>query len=66
MTIETDERITEHAAAKILGLKVTTLRDWRFRKLGPPFCRFGRAIRYSTRALEAYANQCEVSNAGTR
>jgi hypothetical protein len=50
----------EYAAAEFLGLSVATLRDWRFRRIGPPFCKFGKAVRYSRLELERYAEACRV------
>ena len=45
----------EFAAAEYLGLKVTTLRDWRIRKRGPVYAKFGKAVRYPISELEKYA-----------
>jgi len=38
--------IDESATAKQLGLGVKTLRNWRVRGFGPPFYKFGAAVRY--------------------
>jgi predicted DNA-binding transcriptional regulator AlpA len=43
--------INEHAAAKWLGIKVATLRNWRIprgaRHHGPPWIKLGEAVRYA-------------------
>ena len=67
MTTENEQRfVAEEDAAKILGLKVATLRDWRFRNVGPSFHRFGRAVRYRVRALEEFARRSEVATGQSR
>lgn len=43
--------INEHEAARRLGLKVSTLRRWRWQGIGPIFCRIGAAVRYDPRDL---------------
>jgi hypothetical protein len=47
-----EQLLTERQAADRLGLKVTTLRAWRHRGVGPPFVRLGRAIRYRPNDIE--------------
>lgn len=46
--------INEHHAAQILGLKVSTLRRWRWSGDGPPFVKVGAAVRYDPRELDAF------------
>jgi hypothetical protein len=46
--------INEHEAAARLGLKVSTMRRWRWAGTGVPFVRIGSAIRYDPRDLEAF------------
>jgi hypothetical protein len=38
--------LNEHEAARLLGLKVTTLRRWRWAGKPPPFLKIGAAVRY--------------------
>jgi len=54
--------VREEEAAAFLGLEPATFSDWRYRKKSgaPPCVRFGRAVRYSIPALEAYAAQSTV------
>jgi hypothetical protein len=53
----------EFEAAEFLGLKVTTLRDWRLQKRGPVFAKFGKAVRYPLVELDKYATACIVKMA---
>jgi predicted DNA-binding transcriptional regulator AlpA len=55
--------IDETEAARILGMKVSTLRAWRLRNRGPRYVKFGRAVRYLPSELEHYvqANTIETS-----
>ena len=50
----------EVAAAEYLGLSVATLRDWRFHRVGPVFCKFGKAVRYPVSELERFAEAARV------
>lgn len=50
----------EFFAAEFLGLQVATLRDWRLRKSGPVYCKFGKAVRYPIADLEKFADACRV------
>lgn len=55
-----ERAVTEIEAAQVLGLKVATLRQWRFRDKGPEFMRFGRAVRYLPSALDEFVRQNTV------
>lgn len=41
-------------AAQILDVKKSTLEAWRCRGGGPPFIKYGRAIRYRETDLQAF------------
>jgi predicted DNA-binding transcriptional regulator AlpA len=43
--------INEHEAARRLGLKVSTLRRWRWSGQGPRHIKLGSAVRYAPSAL---------------
>jgi hypothetical protein len=47
--------IDEHEAAEILGLKVATLRRWRWAGRGPAFRKIGASVRYHPEDLTAFA-----------
>lgn len=46
--------VNEYEAARRLGLKVSTMRRWRWQGIGPVFCRIGAAIRYDPCDLDAF------------
>ena len=43
--------LKDEQAADLIGLSVQTLRNWRFKREGPPYIRAGRSIRYSFQDL---------------
>jgi hypothetical protein len=48
-------------AAEFLDVSVATLRDWRFRKVGLGYAKFGRAVRYYLPDLERFAEAARVT-----
>ncbi len=54
----------EREAAALLGLSVKTLRQWRWRGVGPDYLKLGdgrgAAVRYEVAALEAYKSKSRV------
>lgn len=61
-SLETDHLLHEAEVAKILSLKVSTLRRWRWEGKGPQFYKFGSAVRYSRPDIDAYiANNLRFS-----
>ena len=55
-------------AAKILDVTKSTLEAWRCRGGGPPFIRYGRAVRYRESDLESFIQsrlQRNTSDCGT-
>lgn len=50
----------EFAAADYLSLSVATLRDWRIRKRGPVYSKFGKSVRYSISELDRFAEAAKV------
>lgn len=52
-----NEVLNTREAAEILGMHHGTLANWRSRKLGPPYLKIGRAVRYRRHELEAWCNQ---------
>jgi len=59
--------INEQEAALRLGLKVPTLRRWRWAGRGPAFHKIGGAVRYSDADVDAYitaARRRSTSDAG--
>lgn len=54
MTEYHKQALTDHEAARLLGLSVATLRAWRLRKRGPRYLRFGRAVRYLASDIDRF------------
>ena len=52
-----DQLMTETETARLLGLKVATLRRWRWAGKGPRFLKLGGAVRYDPADLEAFIEQ---------
>lgn len=52
--------VNEHEAARLLGLSVQTLRNWRHLRRGLPYCKHGRAIRYRLADIEAFQLQNRI------
>ncbi|MBW1930969.1 MAG: helix-turn-helix domain-containing protein [Deltaproteobacteria bacterium] len=46
--------VNEIDAARMLGLSVQTLRNYRYLRTGPPYLKLGRAVRYLVEDLEKY------------
>jgi hypothetical protein len=44
----TPKWVDEKEVSKIIGVAVQTLRNWRFQRIGPPYCKIGkgRMVRY--------------------
>ena len=51
-SLETDRLLHEAEAAKILSVKVSTLRRWRWAGEGPRFLKIGAAVRYDPQELK--------------
>ncbi len=49
-----DQLMTETETARLLGLKVATLRRWRWAGKGPHFLKLGGAVRYDPADLTAF------------
>jgi hypothetical protein len=55
--------MNESDAAEFLDVRVRTLQDWRFKKTGPVYCKFGGAVRYPLAELERFADAARVQTA---
>jgi hypothetical protein len=49
-----DELLLPEEATRLLRVSAGTLRDWRYRNVGPAYIRVGQRPRYDRRDLEAY------------
>jgi len=63
MSEHRSQALTEHDVARQLGLSVATLRAWRLKGKGPPFVRFGRAVRYLAADVERFVRASVVDRA---
>jgi hypothetical protein len=52
--------MSEAEAAAEIDKTVRTLRQWRRRRTGPPFARFGRTVRYHRPTFAAYFKSIQV------
>jgi len=48
------EYLNDIQAARMLGLAVQTLRNYRCRRTGPPYVKVGRSVRYCRSTLSSY------------
>lgn len=53
--------LTEIQAADFLRLSSRTLQAWRCQRVGPPFVRVGRAVRYQRSALVSWTAENTVA-----
>ncbi len=53
--------LREGETAKVLGVAVQTLRNWRHLRKGPPYIKLGRAIRYRDEDLVAFLERHRVT-----
>jgi hypothetical protein len=61
-SLEIDHLLQETEVAKILSVKVSTLRRWRWAGEGPQFIKIGAAVRYDPQVLKDYlAGQIRTS-----
>ena len=61
-SLETDHLLHETEVAKILSMKVSTLRRWRWSGDGPRFIKVGAAVRYDPQTLKDYLAERERSS----
>lgn len=53
--------LTPGEVAKVTGLSVETLAQWRSQRRGIPYLKVGRAVRYDLRDVQEYLEGCRVS-----
>jgi len=53
--------LTPREVAAQVGVTLGTLVDWRFRRVGPPFIKVGKLVRYPLDALESWLQVRMVS-----
>ena len=55
-----DEWMSEAEAAAEVDKTIRTLRQWRRRRTGPPYARFGRTVRYHRPTFVEYFKAIQV------
>jgi excisionase family DNA binding protein len=68
MTDRPSPYATAEEAAEFLNVPLGTLRDWRYRGIGPPAARFGKGLRYRRTDLARWAEGqfAEPEDVGSR
>jgi predicted DNA-binding transcriptional regulator AlpA len=61
MTPDLPRFITDREAAKILGYSVQSLRNWRWKRTGPPYRVKNRSIRYEYSEILAWMNETTIT-----
>lgn len=52
--------VNEHEAARLIGVAVQSLRNWRHQRKGPAYLKISRSVRYRLEDLEDYINSKRV------
>ncbi len=53
--------LTAEQVAKLTGMAIETLAQWRSQKRGIPYLKIGRAVRYDPGYVQTYLEGCRVS-----
>ncbi len=53
--------LTAEDVARLTGLSVETLAQWRSQKRGIPYLKIGRTVRYDRADVQGYLEGCRVS-----
>jgi len=61
---ERDRLLTPEEVSAFVGVPVTTLAQWRYRKCGIPYLRIGRLVRYSQADVESFLQGSKVAVRG--
>jgi predicted DNA-binding transcriptional regulator AlpA len=60
-TYTPDALLNVEDAAEVLNLKSQTLNEWRTRRVGPPFCKLGRSVRYRMSDLTLWVDAQRIN-----
>lgn len=52
--------LNEFELSDFIGVKVKTLRQWRFRRIGPPYLKLGVHVRYAMADVTAWCDAGRV------
>lgn len=53
--------VTEKEVARITGLSLGTIRAHRFKRVGIPYSKIGKSIRYSLHEIEVFMTNCRIA-----
>lgn len=56
--------LTDVDVSDMTGFSITTLQQWRHRKMGPPYLKLGGAVRYRREDIELWLERSRVDNGG--
>lgn len=56
--------LTPEEVSLLTGVPTTTLAQWRYRKIGIPYLRIGRLVRYDLADVESYLQSCRIEVRG--
>lgn len=56
--------LTPEQVAERYQLSEATVKEWRYKRIGPKFLRLGKRVRYSVKALEEWEQQREAGGDG--
>jgi len=54
-----EQLLNEHQAARMLGISVNSLRNWRCSRTGPKYYKVGRSVRYHPDDLREFCRPIE-------
>ena len=60
MEFNLNAAVNEHEAARILGVAVQTLRNWRHQRRGPAYLKSGTRVNYLVEDLKAYREKHRI------
>ena len=58
--------INEKNAARLLGIAVQTLRNWRHQRRGPAYVKMGRSVRYQLKDIQDYLDKRKIDPEGKK
>lgn len=61
--MESNQLLTERDVSEFLQVSVKTLQGQRWQKVGIPYLKIGRAVRYRREDVESYLNQAVIKTA---
>jgi predicted DNA-binding transcriptional regulator AlpA len=59
--METQKWLNEQEVSELTGIAVQTLRNWRFQRKGPSYCKLGRMVRYPVADLTHFMEDKKIN-----